>query len=372
MKFEDLQNQWQKEGGDGKVQIHYDTLLKEVKRGKSYFDAMVFWRDVREIAVGIGLVIFFLVFGFRFNFWPLFFMSGCMLFICLFLFIDRIGHRKNRAMSGSLKECVGNSLAEVNHQIWLLRNVFWWYLLPGLAGFLLIGIWMEFVVNRGMQTSLGESKTLLSSILDFFVGLWLPVVLFGGVYWLNQWAVKSELLPRKRELEDLQQSIGEEVEIQPVKMKNIRRNVFLSLLMSLLFFILLLFVNQTRWMVNWLGNPGERITIEITPPLSPEEAKGPNELKILSARYGAKKQWIDVTKRISEAVHENKLTIHSGNGLAEEDPLEGYIKILEIECLWDGQKRTIRVREGMDLKIPFESDPNPVGTDQTGIRDSRL
>ena len=29
-----------------------------------------------------------------------------------------------------LLSCVKDSLAQVEHQIWLLRNVFWWYLLP--------------------------------------------------------------------------------------------------------------------------------------------------------------------------------------------------------------------------------------------------
>jgi hypothetical protein len=364
MKFEDLQNQWQKEGANAAVQINYDILLKEVKRGKSYFDAMVFWRDVREIVVGVALVIFFLVVGIKHDFWPLLFMSGCILFICLFLFMDRIRNTKNRLTDGTLKDCVGNSLAEVNHQIWLLRNVFWWYLLPGLLGFLVMSFWMEIFINRGVQASLGEPKTVLSSMLDFLVSLWLPAALFVGVYWLNQWAVKAELLPRKKELEDLLCSIDDSGEKPPANEKNIWPVVFLSILISLLFSVSLVFISRTSWVKNWLGDTDQKTAIEITPPLLPQEAIGPKELKILSARYGAKKEWVDVTGKVADAVHENTLSVHSGNELTGEDPIDGYTKTLEVECLWDGQKKTIRVREGTNLKIPFESDPNTVRTDK--------
>jgi hypothetical protein len=334
---------------------------------------MVFWRDVREIGVGVALVIFFLVFGMKYNAWPDIFLSGCILFVCLFLFMDRFGCRKNRLPDGTLKECAENSLAEVNHQIWLLRNVFWWYLLPPLVGFVVQGLWMEFFLMRGVQEVLEGPKTILSSVLDFLISLWLPAVLFIGVYWLNQWAVKAELLPRKREVEDLLQSInnGNE-EIPPVKTKKIGSIVFLSLLISLVFSVSLICISQTGWMKNWMGNAGQQTVVEITPPLSSEEAAGPKELKILSARYGVKDHWFDVTQIVIHAVHENTLSIHCGNDLTGRDPSYGHTKILEIECLWDGQKRTIRVREGMDLMIPFKSDPNSVGTGQTGITDFRL
>ncbi len=72
-----------------------------------------------------------------------------------------------------------------------------------------------------------------------------------------------------------------------------------------------------------------------------------------------------MTGKVTDAVHENTLSIHSGNELTDEDPLEGYTKILEIECVWDDQKKTIRVREGMNLKIPFDIAPNTVQTDKS-------
>jgi hypothetical protein len=64
-------------------------------------------------------------------------------------------------------------------------------------------------------------------------------------------------------------------------------------------------------------------------------------------------KWVDVTSKVTDAVGGNTLSIHSGNELAGRDPLFLSTKTLEVECLWDGQKKTIRIREGMDLKIPF-------------------
>lgn len=44
---------------------------------------------------------------------------------------DRARQKKRRAGPGhSLVREVEGALADVEHQIWLLRNVFWWYQLP--------------------------------------------------------------------------------------------------------------------------------------------------------------------------------------------------------------------------------------------------
>ena len=40
-------------------------------------------------------------------------------------------HKRKPSEPGDpLLESVKESLTQVEHQIWLLRNVFWWYLLP--------------------------------------------------------------------------------------------------------------------------------------------------------------------------------------------------------------------------------------------------
>jgi len=95
----------------------------------------------------------------------------------------------------------GNSLlAQVEHQIWLLRNVFWWSLLPlALSGLAFIAqvAWQE--RSGGWWTAVGASEV---------VGI--GVIVLAVVYWLNQYAVRSELEPRRRELESLLMSLEDE------------------------------------------------------------------------------------------------------------------------------------------------------------------
>jgi hypothetical protein len=205
MKFEDLQNQWQKEGGNAAVQISYDVLLKEIKRSKNYFNAMIFWRDMREIVVGIALVVYFFYAGMREKqLWPLFLIAGCVLFVCLFLLADRLYYRrKNDLQNNTLREYVENSLAQVNHQIWLLRNIFWWNLLPVLLSIVVFNVYVTFSIYKKLHIVRGEIKTTIAAILYFLISFLITAAIFWGVYWMNQWAVKKELLPRKEELGNL-------------------------------------------------------------------------------------------------------------------------------------------------------------------------
>jgi Flp pilus assembly protein TadB len=88
---------------------------------------------------------------------------------------------------------IESSLMKVNHQIWLLRNVFWLYLLPlgvGIALFFIVVCWSSFKVLPTARVLL----TLLVCVL-------FEVLVFWGIYRLNQRAVRKDLNPRKNELE---------------------------------------------------------------------------------------------------------------------------------------------------------------------------
>ncbi|MBM4103372.1 MAG: hypothetical protein FJ263_04870 [Planctomycetes bacterium] len=357
MKFEDLQNQWRKEGGDAKVQISYDMLFKEVSRNQRNFDHEILWRDIRECIASLVGVCFLILFGVALNKW-FYAAAGGMLYVAIFFIVyRRFRPKKSPAGTASLRTCVEESLCEIECQMELLRNVFWWYLLLPFVTFSFTFI--------GLGHPLIQEGQVLGSIIffgSFVVG---AVLVCWWVCWLNQRANQKELLPRKQELEDLLRSMGNGRE------KGLKANVvnlwiafFLSVLITLFLSTPLFFVDKTSWVEEWQRDLSQQVKIEITPPLSPQEAVGPKELKILSARYGAKDQWVDVTLKVADAVHQNTLSIHSGNELAGEDPLDGCTKTLEVECLWDGQKKTILVREGTDLKIPFNRDPNTVQIDK--------
>ena len=105
--------------------------MKEVRRNQGQFRATIFWRDVREVGVAAFLTWLFLHWGIRDHDWSLDLVAFGCFFVGAFIVVDRlIQHQHRPVMNDSLHACIESSLHQVNHQIWLLKNVFWWYLLP--------------------------------------------------------------------------------------------------------------------------------------------------------------------------------------------------------------------------------------------------
>ena len=129
----------------------------------------------------------------------------------------------------------------------------------------------------------------------------------------------------------------------------------------LAFFIMLLIAGWSLWPKKkciTFQDSVKDIASKKTLPASPKPAK-PEELKIISAKYGAKDQWLNVTKKLRNKVNENQLSLYSSNNIAG-DPLFGYPKQLEVEYTLNGIKKNARVREGMKLEIPPLHDPYDV------------
>jgi hypothetical protein len=107
---------------------------------------------------------------------------------------DRLRHPRRSPDPGEpLVQCVESSLAQVDHQIWLLRNIGWWYLLP------LAVPALAFVLHVGWQTRKGGWGTALgTAMVGAVVGLTL-----AWAYRMNQVAVRDNLEPRRRELQAL-------------------------------------------------------------------------------------------------------------------------------------------------------------------------
>ncbi|MHC4552631.1 MAG: hypothetical protein ACYSUT_07685 [Planctomycetota bacterium] len=198
MNFEDIQKNWREQSEGESIMINTNILLKEVHRNKLSFETMIFWRDVREAGIAIILFFVFLHAGIKFDTWVWHVMAMGCLFVSVFLIIDRyIQKRRKKNTDISLLDYAETSLGQINHQIWLLKNVFWWYLLPIAGGGLFVGAQMAFTMN-----------TTWDAILKDFSG---DVLIWGGlgifIWWINQHAVKSDLQPRKEELEGLLENI---------------------------------------------------------------------------------------------------------------------------------------------------------------------
>jgi hypothetical protein len=128
-------------------------------------------------------------------------MVPALLWIAGYMLANRMRHKRQSPEPGApLRQRVESSLAQVEHQIWLLRNVVWWYLLPLALPFLAFfgqGAWQE--RSGGWWTAL----VILEAVA-------LGVIVLAGVYWLNQYAVRCGLEPRRRELETLLRSLEDE------------------------------------------------------------------------------------------------------------------------------------------------------------------
>lgn len=176
-----------------------ELLLSEVRRNERSLRAVLFWRDVREVGISLLLVPVWLGMGAALAMpWTWYLTVPALLWIAIFMLVDRWRHRRQVPAPGDpLSQCVECSLAQVAHQIWLLRNVVWWYLLPiGLAI-------LAFFAQTAWQAPAGRGWPGLT----FATLAALVIIVFAAIYRLNQYAVRAELEPRQQELTALLASL---------------------------------------------------------------------------------------------------------------------------------------------------------------------
>ena len=184
------------------VVVDTDLLLKEVKRNQRNFLAAIFWRDFREVGSAIVILPVWLYLGIKMSLpWTWYLIEPATIWVIVFRLVDQMRHRRKPTDSDNpLLEGVQDSLAQVEHQIWLLRNIFWWYLLPFALPM------VAFFAHVALLTSSSWLQAVGTTI--FFSMLVIPVN--AAVYYLNRRSVRVELEPRRRELLALLASLGDE------------------------------------------------------------------------------------------------------------------------------------------------------------------
>jgi hypothetical protein len=199
MNPEDLKNAWQSQPLQPKPPI--DLLLKEVERNQRNFETVIFRRDAREIGVALILLPVWVVLGITLKLpWTWYLAMPALVWVAGFMLVYRRRHMRPAPSDASLRENVRNSLNQMDHQIWLLRNILWWYLMPlnvAIAAFFLQVGWIR-----------GVNRADAFVVMLFLFGTVAFVMIV--VYWANQRAVRVELEPRRRELQELMDALGEE------------------------------------------------------------------------------------------------------------------------------------------------------------------
>ncbi len=191
MNFDKLQKECQQQDSTGQVKIDSDALVKLVRRNQKTMETTIFWRDFREVGIALMLVPVWIWMGQSDDLpWTWYLVVPALLWIAGFLIVDRRAQQRKQPQPGdSLRESVEHSLAQITHQIRLLKTVFRWYLLP-IALPLVV-----FQLHGGLLAS-----GLVARLIFFVLICW-------GVYELNQWAVRKDLEPRRDELQNFLESL---------------------------------------------------------------------------------------------------------------------------------------------------------------------
>src|SRR4051812_44129381 len=203
MQPDSYQQAWRAQSSQTRVTIDADLLLKEVQRSHGQFRAMIFWRDFREVGVAVVMVPVWIAMGIVLSLsWAWYLGVPAFIWVAAYLVVDRIRHKQKPIEPGEpLVKSATESLKQVEHQIWLLRNVFWWYILP-----LFIA---ELAFFADVAWSFGN-EGWLPALIFFVVQVVFVSAINYFVYRVNQNAVRKSLEPRRQELLKLIASLTDE------------------------------------------------------------------------------------------------------------------------------------------------------------------
>lgn len=206
MSSDKYQAAWQAQASQTRLTLHAGLLRGEVLRNRRTFRTTILMRDIREIGVALVMIPVWFYLGIAHSSpWTWWLGVPALLWVAGFM----LAYRRRRPHQPSapdepLVHCVKTSLAEVEDQIWLLRNVFWWYLLPPSIAI------TAFFAHVTMQAPIHTPFDMLGRAGTFLLLSAFLAAIYGFIYWLNQRAVRKQLEPRRQELLMMLASLEEE------------------------------------------------------------------------------------------------------------------------------------------------------------------
>lgn len=199
MTSEELSSCWRSQKMDTPLSVD-DQLLQARKRA-ARFKRTVLWRDVREVVASILVATVFIycaIFQPPLAAAGSYFVAVISLGVGCFFLVDRLKERMKHRDTGEepLAE-LAIALDAVEHQIWLLERVSWWYLGPLAVG---LGVWSITIA--------------FSAPIPVWMPLLLAWLIVGLVFYvirrLNRSAVTNSLIPERDSVKQLMKQWEEE------------------------------------------------------------------------------------------------------------------------------------------------------------------
>ena len=200
---DELKQTWQSPAAHPQITIDADLVAQQVQRNQRAFTAMLVGRDLREVLVGALLIPIWFYLGVALRLpWTWYFVVPALIWLSGYMLVDMLRQKRYRPPAGaSLLQSVESSLAQVQHQIQLLRSVHWWGLVPFAAAVLPFLVHVTWTDRDGGWWAIAAFALLTTSIAAVLIVL----------YWLNQRAIRTELEPRRQELQSLLDGLQEEL-----------------------------------------------------------------------------------------------------------------------------------------------------------------
>jgi hypothetical protein len=202
MNPDELKQAWQSPAAHPRITIDAELVAHEVQRNQRAFTATLIGRDLREVLIGVILIPVWVYLGVKLRLpgtWYL--VVPALVWLSGYMLVDLLRQKRYRPAAGaSLRQRVESSLAQVEHQISLLRSVHWWGLVPFALAVLPFLIHVAWTDRDGGWWALAAFALLATIIAAVLVAL----------YRLNQRAIRTELEPRRQELQSLLDSLQDE------------------------------------------------------------------------------------------------------------------------------------------------------------------
>lgn len=170
----DPQALWQSQ-----AQEHEPMSLAEIHRKSRTLERKVRWRNLSEYVASVIVVVFLGPILLNRDSWMM--QAGAALIIAATVFVSWQIHR--RTATGVIPEA-GDALRDFHRQTLIrqrdaLKSLGWWYMAPFAPGMILL------MMGRWFQSHV-PNRSLAMDHLGILLASGVVVLVFGGIWWLNQ------------------------------------------------------------------------------------------------------------------------------------------------------------------------------------------